>query len=157
MQRSLESVLADVPLFGGLDPAELSLLAGCASNTRFTAGDQLFRRGDQADTFYVIRHGSVALEMFVPARGPITIETLEAGEVLGWSWLFPPYRQHLDARALTTVRATAFDGSCLREKCDADPKLGYDLMSRFAQILIERLQWTRVRLLDVYGDAVVDR
>ena len=80
------------------------------------------------------------------------IETIEAGEVIGWSWLFPPYRWHFDARALTQVRATAFDGACLRGKCEEDSGLGYDLMSRFAQILIERLQWTRLRLLDVYGD-----
>jgi CRP/FNR family transcriptional regulator, cyclic AMP receptor protein len=90
--------------------------------------------------------------MFVPARGPVVIETLEGGEVLGWSWLFAPYRWHFDARTLTVVRATAFDGACLREKCAADPALGYDLMGRFAHVLMERLQWTRLRLLDVYGD-----
>ena len=113
----------------------------------------LFRDGDEANTFYVLRHGAVALETFVPARGPVTIETLETGEVLGWSWLFPPYRWHFDARALSLVRATAFDGACLRGKCEADPALGYELMSRFAQVAIERLQWTRLRLLDVYGYA----
>src|SRR4029453_15972243 len=101
--------------------------------------------------FYVLRHGSVALEMFVPARGTAVIETIEAGEVLGWSWLFEPYRWHFDARALSLVRATAFDGACMRGKCDADPALGYDLMGRFAQVLIGRLQSTRLRLLDVYG------
>jgi CRP/FNR family transcriptional regulator, cyclic AMP receptor protein len=100
----------------------------------------------------VIRHGSVAIETFVPARGAVTIETVGAGEVLGWSWLFAPYRWHFDARALSPVRATGFDGACLRGKCEADPALGYELMGRFAQVLIERLQWTRLRLLDVYGD-----
>jgi CRP-like cAMP-binding protein len=130
---------------------ELELLAGCASNVRFEAGDVLFREGDPADTFYVIRHGTVAIEAYGPARGEMTIETVEAGEVLGWSWLFPPYRWHFDARALSQVRATAFDGACLRGKCDDDPALGYDLMKRFAQVMIERLQWTRLRLLDVYG------
>ena len=72
--------------------------------------------------------------------------------MVGWSWLFPPYRWHFDARALSHVRATAFDGACLRGKCEDDPALGYDLMKRFAQVLIERLQWTRLRLLDVYGE-----
>ena len=152
MPRSLESILADVPLFEGLDEREVALLAGCASNVHFDAGSVLFREGDAADTFLIVRHGSVALEMFVPTRGPVMIETIDAGEVLGWSWLFPPYRWHFDARALTVVRATSFDGACLRGKCDEDPALGYRLMSRFAQVLIERLQWTRVRLLDVYGD-----
>jgi hypothetical protein len=93
----------------------------------------------------------VAVELHHPPRGTALIETIEAGEVLGWSWLFPPYRWHFDARALLPVRATAFDGRCLRGKCADDRDLGYELMSRFAQILIDRLQWTRLRLLDVYG------
>ena len=150
--RPLESLLTDVPLFEGLDDATLTLLAGCARNVHYAQGDTLFREGDLADTFLVIRQGNVALELFVPARGPVVIETLGASEVLGWSWLFPPYRWHFDARALSAVRATAFDGVCLRGKCEDDPALGYLLMGRFAQITIERLQATRVRLLDVYGD-----
>jgi len=149
--ETIEAVLRDVPLFKGLTQDELQLLAGCASNVRFDEGERIVRDGDPADTFYVVRHGAVALEMFVPARGAVTIETIEAGEVLGWSWLFAPYRWQFDAVALTRVRATGFDGSCLRGKCETDPKLGYDLMSRFAQLLIERLQWMRIRLLDVYG------
>ena len=111
----------------------------------------VFREGDPAETFYVVRSGAVALEAHAPARGELTIETLGAGEVLGWSWLFAPYRWHFDARALSRVRATAFDATCLRAKCDDDTALGYDLMKRFAQVMIERLQWTRLRLLDVYG------
>lgn len=150
---TIETVLRDVPLFSGLTPEELALIAGCGANIRFHPDEMLFRDGDEANTFFVLRHGTVALETFVPTRGPVTIETLEAGEVLGWSWLFPPYRWHYDARALSLVRATIFDGACLRGKCEADPRLGYDLMSRFAQVAIERLQWTRLRLLDVYGYA----
>ncbi len=152
MPRSLEDVLADVPFLDGLDPGRIGLLAGCAGNVHFDAGENLFREGDAADTFYIVRQGSVALETFVPTRGPVLIETVEAGEVLGWSWLFAPYRWHFDARALTVVRATGFDGTCLRQKCEDDPALGYDLMGRFAQVLIERLQWMRLRLLDVYGN-----
>jgi len=151
MPRSLERVLADLPFFAGLDDPTLAVLAGCAQNVRFDAGETLFREGDAADTFFVVRHGSVALELFAPARGSMTIETIDAGEVIGWAWLFEPYRWHFDARALTVVRATAFDGACLRGKCEADTALGYDLMRRFAQVMIERLQWTRLRLLDVYG------
>jgi CRP-like cAMP-binding protein len=149
--RALDAMLSDVPLFEGLNAEELELLAGCASNIRFREGDLLFREGEPADTFYVVRHGTVALETFVPQLGGVNIQTVEAGEVVGWSWLFEPYRWHLDARALTTVRATAFDAACLRQKCDDDPALGYDLMKRFAHVVIERLQWTRLRLLDVYG------
>jgi len=94
----------------------------------------------------------VALDMFVPARGPVTIETVDPGEVIGWSWLFSPYRWHFDAKALGVVRATVFDAGCLRDKCARDTAFGYDLMGRFAQVMIERLQWTRLRLLDVYGN-----
>jgi CRP/FNR family transcriptional regulator, cyclic AMP receptor protein len=151
--ETIEATLRDVPLFQGLTPDELGLIAGCGSNVRFGDGELLFREGDDASTFFLLRHGSVALEMFVPGRGPVTIETLEAGEVVGWSWLFPPHRWHFDARALSLVRATSFDGGCLRGKCEADPRLGYDLMSRFAQVIVDRLQWTRLRLLDVYGYA----
>jgi CRP-like cAMP-binding protein len=151
--EGIESLLAEVPVFAGLGASALETIAGCGQNVHFDADARLFREGDAADTFYVVRHGSVAVETFVPARGPMMIETIEAGEVIGWSWLFEPYRWHFDARALTVVRATAFDGACLRGKCESDPALGYDLMSRFAQVLIERLQWTRLRLLDIYGDS----
>jgi CRP/FNR family transcriptional regulator, cyclic AMP receptor protein len=150
--RSLETVLADVPFLAGLSGAHLTLLAGCAGNVHFSSGSTLFRQGDEADTFYILRQGSVALETFVPTRGPVLIETIDAGDVVGWSWLFAPYRWHFDARALTAVRATGFDGACLRQKCADDPGLGYDLMGRFAKVLIERLQWTRLRLLDLYGN-----
>ena len=149
--ETIEMLLHEVPLFACLEPGQLELIAGCGSNVHFDTDQVLFREGDPADTFYVVRHGSVALETFVPSRGGVTIETLEAGEVLGWSWLFEPYRWHFDARALSPLRATAFDAACLRGKCDDDPKLGYALMSRFAGVLIERLQWTRLRLLDIYG------
>jgi CRP-like cAMP-binding protein len=151
MPQALDEILAQVPFFEGMAEDEIALIAGCGRNVHFDAGETIFRQGDAADTFFVIRHGTVAVGNFVPPRGELVIETLEAGDILGWSWLFPPYRAHFDARTLTSVRATQFDGACLRDKCAADPALGYDLMSRFAQVLIERLQWTRLRLLDIYG------
>ena len=152
MPTQLDEILAQVPFFGGMGEAEIALIAGCGRNVHFDAGATIFRQGDPADDFFVVRHGTVAVGNFVPPRGELVIETLEAGDLLGWSWLFPPYRSHFDARALSPVRATQFDGACLRDKCAADPALGYDLMSRFAQVLIERLQWTRLRLLDIYGN-----
>ncbi len=152
MPQQLDEILTQVPFFEGMAADEIALIAGCGRNVHFDAGETIFRQGDAADTFFVVRHGTVAVGNFVPPRGELVIETLEAGDLLGWSWLFPPYRSHFDARALSPVRATQFDGACLRDKCAADPALGYDLMSRFAQVLIERLQWTRLRLLDIYGD-----
>ncbi len=150
--RTIDTLLHDVPIFQGMSQEALELMSGCASNTRFSAGEVLFREGDEANVFYVIRHGRVALETFVPVRGPVTIETIDPGEVIGWSWLFAPHRWHFDAKALELVRATVFDAACLRDKCEQDPAFGYDLISRFTQVLIERLQWTRLRLLDMYGD-----
>jgi CRP/FNR family transcriptional regulator, cyclic AMP receptor protein len=149
--QTIEEELAHHPFFAGIDPRFVAVIAGCGSNVQFEQDVDIFRESEQADRFYVIRHGRLALETDAPHLGRLIIETIEAGEVLGWSWLFPPYRWHFDAKALTAIRATAFDGACLRSKCQEDPELGYDLMSRFAQVLMERLQWTRLRLLDVYG------
>jgi CRP/FNR family cyclic AMP-dependent transcriptional regulator len=150
--RTLEELLADGPVFAGLERSQLELIAGCAQNVGFTRGDRIFREGDPADTFYLLRKGRVALTNHVPARGDLTIETIEPGDVVGWSWLFPPFTWHFDARAVDDVRAIAFDGACLRGKCEGDHTLGFALLTRFAQIMIDRLQATRTRLIDVYGD-----
>lgn len=149
--RTIDALLEDVPAFGGLADEHLELIAGCALNRVFAAGEHLLREGEPATEFFAIRHGTVALETFVPQRGAVTIETLHAGDVLGWSWLVPPHRTVHDARALGVVRTVAFDGACLRAKCDEDAELGYELLKRFTGIIVERLQATRLRLLDVYG------
>jgi CRP-like cAMP-binding protein len=149
--ETLEPILAAHPFFKGLEPRYLQLIVGCASSVRFNAGEFLLREGEEARQFYLIRHGRVALQIFVPERGPITMQTLEAGEVAGWSWLFPPYRWQFDAQALELTRAIAFDGRCLRTKCEEYHDLGYVLMKRFAYIIAQRLQATRLQLLDVYG------
>jgi CRP/FNR family transcriptional regulator, cyclic AMP receptor protein len=151
--KTLDAIVAESPIFAGLDQAHLELIAGCAQNTGFDAGRYLFREGDPADTFYLVRHGRVLLETFVPGRGPLTIETIDEGDVVGWSWLFAPYRWHYDARALDMVRAVAFDGACLRGKFNDDKSLGYELLMRFSPVMVERLQATRLQLLDVYGSA----
>ena len=149
--RTIDQVLAELPVFEGLDPGYLEYIAGCGVNRVFEAGEHLFREGDPANSFFVIRHGRVALEIQAPGRGTLMIETLGEGALVGWSWLFPPYRCSFDARALELTRTVAFDGACLRGKCDEDRNLGYELMQRFASVMLERLQATRLQLLDVYG------
>jgi CRP-like cAMP-binding protein len=151
--KDIEALLAEHPFFEGLAPEYLELIAGCGSNVAFSEGEYVFHEGEPADHFYIIRHGMVQLQIFVPHRGPLAIETVREGEVFGWSWLFPPYTWSLDAQAIQQTRAVALDGACLRRKCDEDPKLGYELMKRFAPIIIERLNSTRLRLLDIYGRA----
>ena len=150
--RTLDALIVESPVFHGLAQAEVELIAGCGSNVVFAAGEQLFREGGQADVFYLVRHGLVALDQSVPNRADVTVETVGPGEIVGWSWLFEPHRWHFTGRAVELVRAVQFDGACLRRKCDEDPVLGYDLLTRFAHVLVDRLQATRLQLMDVYGD-----
>ena len=149
--ESLERILLEHPFFKGLAPKHGALVTGCAKNVRFEAGSYLLREGEPADWFYLIRHGRVALELKAPGRPPVTIQTIREGEIAGVSWLIPPYRWTYDARAMELVRALALDGKCLRGKCEQDHDLGYDLMKRFMPVLIQRLQATRLQLLDLYG------
>jgi CRP-like cAMP-binding protein len=149
--HGLDGIIRAHPFFARLPDAFCTLVCGCAANVRFEAGQYLFHEGEPADAFYLVRHGSVALGLHAPDRGPVTFQTLEPGEVVGVSWLIPPYRWTYDARALTLVRAIAIDAACLRQKCEADHDLGYDMMKRFMPVLIQRLQATRLQILDVYG------
>lgn len=151
--ETLERVLRGHPFLAGLEPEYLALLTGCAANVRFTEGAFLFREGGPASHCYLIREGRVALEVAAPGRGPLIVETLAAGEVTGFSWLLEPHRWQFDGRALEPVRAITLDGACLRGKCADDPRLGSDLMQRFARLATRRLQATRLRLLDVYGNS----
>jgi CRP/FNR family cyclic AMP-dependent transcriptional regulator len=148
--ENLERILAEHRFFAGLEPRYLELLVGCASNVRFDAGQTIFREGEQANKFYLIRHGRVALDIYAAERGTITIDTLDEGDVLGWSWLVPPYHWQFDARAVELTRAIALDGKCLREKSEKDHDLGYELLMRFVHIIEQRLQATRLQLLNVY-------
>jgi CRP-like cAMP-binding protein len=151
--KGIAEILVDQPLFESMAPEYLDHIAGCASNVRFKQREQIFKDGDAADFFYLVRHGRVGLDIFVPHRGPVTIETVKEGEVLGWSWLFPPYKRQYDARAIVLTRAVAFDGRCLRTKSEENKEFGYDLMKRFAQVMIDRLHHVRIQMLDIYGDS----
>jgi CRP/FNR family transcriptional regulator, cyclic AMP receptor protein len=151
--ETLEPLLRGHPFLAGLDPAYLGLLVGCARNARFGPGSFLLREGAPAEEFFLLREGRVALEIAAPGRAPIVVHTVSGGGVTGVSWLFAPYRWQFDARALAPVRAIGVNGACLRGKCEEDPRLGFELMQRFAQIAAQRLQATRLQLLDVYGHA----
>jgi CRP/FNR family transcriptional regulator, cyclic AMP receptor protein len=137
--------------FAGMAPDHLEVLTGCARNIVIPAGTSIIREGADADAFWALRAGRVSLGVTTPGRGMQTLNTLHAGDVLGWAWLFPPYRWHFDADALDEVHAVVFDAVCLRGKCADDPKLGFDLAQRVAGILGDRLHAARLRLLDVYG------
>jgi len=150
--KTIDALLAEHPFFTGLPAEYLQLIAGCATNVQFAPGESIFREGQPADRFYLLRFGRATVEAFTPGRGAMTLQTVQAGDVLGWSWLLPPYRWQHDARAIEVTRAFAFDGACLRGKCEQDTRLGYELMQRFAQLIVRRLQATQLQLLDVYGN-----
>ena len=149
--KSMADILAEHPLFAGLDPEITHLLEGCAGNVHFAKGAYLFKADDPADTFYLLRDGAVALELRMPGRGRLIVQTVHSGHVVGASWILPPYRWRFDARAEGEVRATGIDAKCLRAKCDADPRLGYQVMQRFLPVVANRLQSARLRLLDLYA------
>lgn len=150
--ETLEAILADHPFFKGLDPRYLELIVGCASNVRFEANQFVFREDEEANTFYLLRQGKVAQEVFSPEHGPITVRTVREGEVLGFSWLLPPYRWHFDARALEVTRAIALDAKCLRTKCEENHDLGFTLMKRCAHEVAEWIDALTLQLVEVYSD-----
>jgi CRP-like cAMP-binding protein len=149
--RSIAEYLAEHPFFAGLDSASIQELAGCAVNEHVRTGGYLFRQGDEASHFYVIMHGRVALELYSPGSGAHVIDSIGEGDVVGWSWLIPPYRWFWDARAVEPTTVVALDSACLRRKSESDPRLGYAVVLRVAQVMSQRLQASRVRLLDLYG------
>ncbi|NIP29811.1 MAG: cyclic nucleotide-binding domain-containing protein [Candidatus Dadabacteria bacterium] len=150
--KNIVDLLEEHSFFDDLDHEFIEIIAGCCSNKNFKPGEYIFKEGEDANNFYIIRHGKVALEISHHSRGPIILETIDEKDVLGWSWLFPPYKWFLNARAIDIVRTVAIDGKCLREKFDNNPKLGYELMKCFSKIVVDRLQGTRLRLLDLYGN-----
>lgn len=138
-------------LLGVLPPEGRERLMELAREASFPAGARIFEEGTRADRFWIIRTGSVTLDVHVPGRRPVVVETLGPGDLLGWSWLFPPYSWHLGAEALSPVRAVEFDATVVRALCEADPVLGRALTRRVAEIIGHRLQSARARLRDLYG------
>jgi len=149
--QTLEPYLKKHPFFKGLSSDYLAILVGCVKNVSVEALQPIFQTGEPADHFFLIRQGAVAIETSSLEAGAVTIQTLGNGDVLGWSWLFEPYRWNFDARALMQTRLFSLDAKCLRDKCDRDPAFGYDLVKRFSRVMVDRLQATRLQLLDIYA------
>lgn len=149
--QTLDVLLAKHPFFEGLGEDYLKLLAGCATNQVFEAGQYLFREGDEATQFYILRHGRIAIEAHTPTGGDIILYTHDENDVVGWSWLFPPYHWHFSGRAVQLTRVIGLDAVCLRGKCESDPILGYEFLKRFSHKVVRSLDQTRLQLLDLYG------
>ncbi|NFV80578.1 cyclic nucleotide-binding domain-containing protein [Magnetospirillum aberrantis] len=155
--RDLGRVIDEHPFFRDMAPDLRAALVCLAVNERFAAGEHLFREGAEARKFYVIREGQVAVEVEPPVRKPIVLETLGAGDVLGWSWLVPPHRAAFAARAQTDLRVLAFDADCLRRAMLENPQLGYAVLARFVPVMAHRLAAARMQMLDLYGPAVAPK
>lgn len=135
----------------GLTPGQRERLHTLARPVSFPPGHRVFDEGEGADRFWILNGGSVALDIQAPGRPAPVIETLGPGDLLGWSWLFEPYRWHLGARTLTSVTAEEFDAAAMRAACEQDTGFGYAMARAVAAVMGQRLKATRVRLLDLYG------
>jgi CRP-like cAMP-binding protein len=155
--ENLGALLKGHPFLDSLDDRHIETLVSCASNQVFREGEKLCRQGEEANVFYLLRTGKAALEIHVPQIGGVRIETLEEGDILGWSWLISPYLWHFDATVVEPVRAFVLDGRCLRRKCEEDHHLGYELLKRFASLIEQRLESMRLQVLDIYGKQEVHR
>ncbi|HEY8570379.1 cyclic nucleotide-binding domain-containing protein [Microbulbifer sp.] len=149
--KSMAQLLHEHPFFNGMNESHLDFIAGCGENHIYNAGEYIARENEPADHFFLIRDGQVAVECFVPNYGALCLQTLHNGDIFGWSWLFPPYLWTFDARAVDEVHAIRLDGKCLREKCETDTEMGYELVKRFSRIVTQRLRATRMQLMDVYS------
>ncbi|MEK9629469.1 MAG: cyclic nucleotide-binding domain-containing protein [Nitrospinota bacterium] len=148
--RSLESILAKHPFFENLNEEHMALITGCASNARFNSGEFIYRHDEEANSFFIIREGKVALEICPPGKSPVIVQTVSDGEVLGWAWIVPPFHWQFDAQAVELTRAIVLDGKCLRNKCSQDPGLGYEILSRLLPVIGKSMEATRMQLLDIY-------
>jgi len=147
-----KTTLAKHPIFKGLKKNYIELIAEHASTASFNAGDTIFHEGDEANQFHIIQEGMVVLEAVLsPDRDPIIIQSVGEGEVLGWSWLFPPHRRRFQGRAVTSAKAIVVDGKFLRKQCEKDHDLGYELMKRFAVLIEQRLRAVRLQNPDMYA------
>ncbi len=147
--NSLAALIGEQELFKGLAPRYLNLLAEAAMLKEFAAGELIFREGDPANRFYLILDGEVALESTTRERGSVLLQTIGENDVLGWSWLFPPYYWHFDARAAAATKAIFFYGTWLRENCERDHDFGYEMLKRMSAVVIQRLQATRKKLAEL--------
>ncbi len=147
--HTIEDSLREIEVLKQMSGEQLEFLAGCTRHAHFKKGDYLIRERSEANEFFALREGAVALEMGVGNR-TFVFHTVGKGRVVGWSWLIPPYRSQFDARALTDVAAIRVDAACVRQKCEDDPAFGYQIMKRFSQVMAERLIATQMRLVDIY-------
>lgn len=152
MTGRVDQLVDGHPFLADLDADQRARVARCARLVEVGPGTLLCAEGSPAEALFFLLHGHVSIALHDPGRGEVVVETVGPGGVVGWSWLLPPYRWSFDARASEPVTAIAVDAACLRRALADDPALGAALLGRVAASLLEKLQSTRLRLLDLYGD-----
>jgi CRP-like cAMP-binding protein len=153
----LTSVLAGTELLHGMLPEHVSAIAACGAPVVYEADEYVSRSGQLADAFWLVRQGLVAISVTVPGRGEVTIDVLRHGDFVGFSWLCPPHRLHFDVHALSRLQTVRFEGRAVRDRLDADPQLGYEVVSRFARLAVARIEAMSIQLLDLYGEHPVEQ
>lgn len=147
-ESAITEIIAGQQYFRGLDPAFIEVLAGHATERDLDKDEVLFHQGAEAGAFYIVREGFIAIEVPAIEGPPLELQRLGADALLGWSWLIPPYRWSFQARADEPARLVEFDGRAIRERCEQDPQLGYEIFRRFARLMSERLEEARVRMIE---------
>lgn len=152
--KTILELIKEHPFFKGFDESEFQFIASCGKRVVFRPLSYIAKESEEANAFYLIIKGHVEVEIHVSPKRHLTLQTLHAGDILGWSWLYPPYTWRFDVSAVDEVLAIALDGKCLRDKCEEDPKFGYKVMKRFARIMTERLHAARMQLIEAYGGSL---
>lgn len=152
--KSMTEYLARHPTFDGLAPEHVALIASYAKLVTYEAGRRLFVRDEPAREFFIVREGRVTVGVPSIEGESLEIQTVGEGSMLGWSWLIPPYRWSFDAQAITDTTVLAVDGEKLREACDRDVRLGYELMKRFALLMAKRLNAARMAAIRQYASGI---
>lgn len=142
--------LQEHAFFYHLSEETVAYIASCGYEKVFRPEEMIGQEGTPANDFYIVQKGKIAIQIHAPHQGAITVHTVSQGDIVGWSWLFPPYEWCFDIKALEATSVIALDGKCLRNKCEEDHELGYALMKKFSHIMIQRLRETRMQVLDMY-------
>ncbi len=150
--EKIERIISEHPFFKGLNPDHIKEVSLSARELAFNPGEFLMREDEPGNCFYLILHGKVALEVFTPERGSIIITTVGENQILGYCWLIPPYQCRFDVRAVELTRAICIEGQGLREFCDSNHEIGYELLKRTTATMSALLEATRIQMLDIYGD-----
>ena len=149
--ENIEPIIAEHPFFKGLMPEHIKIIAENSRELNFAPGEFLMREDEPGHCFFLILYGQVAIEDFSPERGPIIVSTVGEKEIIGYCWLTPPYQCRYDVRAVEMTRTICIDGTRLREICEENPDIGFELLKRTTQLMSKLLEATRAQMLDIYG------